>query len=289
MRVAAGRGRMRAMTRVLVFAVGLLFAGSSSTLAARPAASSVASRLPAGSHLLRRVVGLPSAGYAVGDSLYLVQTAPVGEHTGESYELSRVDAETGRMLAARRFAAQLDDLLAAGGSLWATTGTSEATLWQLDPRSLATRSRTAVPTSRAAQGLAGSLAAAGGSLWVGAGELDRVSLTSGRVERVVALPVAGPVQLASDSAGRILVASIGYEHLLRIARLNPRTGAVVAQRTLPRAASKPSLAGVVGGGLWLENAVGTNSVVSRLDIDGLKPSPTKPLAARATRATVRLL
>jgi hypothetical protein len=253
--------------------------------AGRPAARG----LPAGSRLLRLVSVIPSAGYAAGGSLYLTQTTPLGEHTGEIYELSRMDPSTGRILAARSFDDQLDDLLLAGGSLWATTTGSNTTLWRLDPRSLAVRSRASVPTSRFAEGIVGSLAAAGGKLWVGTGELSRVSLTSGRVERVVALPFRGPVQLAADPTGQILVASLGFEHPVHVARLNPRTGAMLSQQTIPHSVTQPILGGVVDGGVWIDNTIGPKTIVARLAVDPLTRARTSPLAKRANRVTVRVL
>jgi hypothetical protein len=286
------------MPRVLVLLGPLLLlagcgvslpAGASSFASAAGRAAVTAEGLPAGSHLLRLVSAIPSAGYAAGGSLYLTQTAPFGEHTGEIYELSRVDPGTGRILATRSFDVSLDGLLLAAGSLWATTGQSSTTLWRLDPDSLAVRSRHSLPTSRLAEGIVGSLAAAGGGLWVGTGRLDRVSLTSGRVDRVVTLPFRGPVQLAADPTGRILVASLGYEHPVHIARLNPRSGAVLSQRTIPRSVSQPTLGGVVDGGVWIENASGAKTTVARLDGDALKPVPTSALAKRANRVSVRVL
>jgi hypothetical protein len=277
----------------------LLVAWCGSTVQARASTSSFASApgraagtaggLPAGSRLLRLVSAIPSAGYAAGGSLYLTQTTPFGEHTGEIYGLSRVDPWTGRILAARSFASPLDALLLAGGSLWATTGASDTTLWRLDPRSLAVRSRASVPTTRFAEGIVGSLAAAGGALWVGAGELDRVALTSGRVERVVTLPFRGPVQLAADTTGRILVASLGFEHPVHVARLNPRSGAVLSVRTIPQSVSQPTLGGVVDGGVWIENATGAKTIVARLGLDALEPARTSALARRASRVSVRVL
>ena len=288
------------MGRVLVLlGLVLLLAGQVSNISARVSALSFASvpgravvtagGLPKGSRLLRVVSAIPSAGYAAGGSLYLTQTAPVGEHTGEVYALSRLDPRTGRILAARSFAGALDGLLLAGRSLWATTGASSTMLWRLDPRSLAVRSRVSVPTSRFAEGIVGSLAAAAGKLWVGAGELDRVSLASGRVERVVSLPFRGPVQLAADPTGRFLVASLGFEHPVHVARLNPHSGAVLSQRTIPRSVSQPSLGGVVDGGVWIENAIGAKTTVARFNLDGLKSARTSALAQRANRVSVRVL
>jgi outer membrane protein assembly factor BamB len=232
---------------------------------------------------------IPSAGYAAGGSLYLTQTSPLGEHTGEIYEVSRINPQTGQMLAARRFDDQLDCLLLAGGSLWATTSASDTTLWRLDPRSLAVRSHVRVPTSRFAEGIVGSLAAAGGKLWVGTGELARVSLTSGRVEHVVTLPFRGPVQVAADSTGRILVASLGFEHPVHIARLNPQTGAVVSQQTIPLSVSQPTLGGIVDGRVWIDNTAGAKTIMARLSIDPLTAARTTPLATPANRVIVRVL
>lgn len=237
---------------------------------------------------MRLVVAVPSRGYAAGGSLYLMHTAPAGEHTGEIYELSRLDPVSGRILATRRFVSAFDSMLLVGGSMWATTSSFTQTfLWRLDPGSLAVRSEVRVPTSRFAEGIVGSLAAAGGTLWVGAGELDRVSLTTGRVERVVKAPYRGPVQLAADRAGRILLASLGFEHPTHIARLNPRTGVLLSQLTIPRSGSQPRVGGIVDGGAWIENTTGTNTTAVRLDLNTMRV--TRTLATKANRVAVRVL
>jgi hypothetical protein len=287
------------VSRALVWLGALLFLtacgsgvtarGSASVVtSASRVAAEAAGRLPGGSRLLRLIATNPSAGYAAGGSLYLTQTSPVGEHVGEDYKVSRVDARTGRILASRRFAGELDGLLLADGSLWATTGITSVSLWRLDPRSLVVRSRTGVPTSRLDRGIVGSLVAAGGELWVGAGELDQLSLPSGRLKRVVALPYRGPVQLAADPMGRFLVASVGFGHPVHIVRLNARSGLVLSRRTLPRGVS-PAMGGVVDGGVWMDNTVGTNAIVIRLGVNPLAPSRTSPLAKPASRASVRVL
>lgn len=236
---------------------------------------------------MRSVTAVPSRGYAAAGSLYVVHTAPVGEHTGESYQMSRVDPGSGRMLATRRFASALDSMLLAAGSMWVTSSAPTQTmLWRLDPRSLAVRSRVSIPTSRFSEGIVGSLAAAGGSLWVGAGELDRVSLTTGRVERVVDPAYRGPVQLAADPAGRILLASLGFGHPTHIARLSPRTGALLSQLTIPRSATQPTLGGIIGGGAWIENTIGIKTAAVRLDLSTMKLTSTLPTKANRVAARV---
>ena len=182
---------------------------------------------------------MPSAGYAAGASLYLTQTAPVSEHTGEIYKLSRVDARTRRILAARRFAGPLDDLLLAGGSLWATTGASNTMLWRLDPRSLAVRSRASVPTSRFAEGIVGSLAAAGGGLGSA-----RASSIGCRL-RADASSGWSPCRFGSGAGcrrpdGAILVASrLRTSRPSRAAQPSKRPGALATNDSTQRFAAQP--------------------------------------------------
>lgn len=215
-----------------------------------------------------------SKGYAAHGSLYLTHTVPADEHTEEIYDLDRVDPASGRVLATRRFTSLLDAMVLADHSLWVTaTDGAVTSLWRLDPRSLAVRSRVTVPSSRHTEGIAGSLAAAGGQVWVGAGLLDRVSPATGRVVQAITPPHPGPVQLATDRGGRVLLASLGYQHPTYIARLNPRTGAPLSQVTVPHSVSQPTFAGIVAGGAWLQNSVGDRTTVWRVDASTLATTP----------------
>jgi hypothetical protein len=166
---------------------------------------------------------------------------------------------------------------------------SLTSLWRLNPRSLAVRSEATVPSSPQTEGITGSLAAAGGRLWVGAGRLDRVSLASGRVDRVVAAPYPGPVQLAADAGGRILLASLGYQHPTYIARLDPRTGATLSHLTVPRSVSQPTLGGVIDGGAWVENVVGSTTSAWRLDLRTLRATKTSAPPSASSRIQVRVI
>src|SRR5262249_18525042 len=162
----------------------------------------------------------------------------------------------GRIVATHRFTSTLDDTLLDHGSLWVTTTVGRVTsLWRLDPGSLAVRSEVVLPSSRRTDGIAGTIAVAGAHLWVGDGSRDRVSLRTGKVDRVVQPRHPGPVQLAADATGHVLHASLGYEHPTYIAALNPDTGATLSQVTIPNSNSQPGFGGVVAGGAWIENAV----------------------------------
>ena len=233
---------------------------------------------------------LPTEGYAAAGSLYLVQTIPAAEHTTEIYELTRSDGASRRILAVRRFSSALDDALLAGGTLWVTTSVGGRTsLWGLDPASLAVRSRVSVPTSGSTEGITGSLATAGGHLWVGAGTLDRVSLATGRVGMALSPRHPGPVQLAADGSGRVLLASLGYQHPTYLARLDPRTGAQLTEVTVARSAPQPTLGGVIDGVAWIENAIGRRTMAARVDLATLKASTPSAWAAASERVSARVI
>lgn len=280
---------MRRRAAVLALVVGV--AGAGISRAEGPAAkleATSATALPAGSRLLADVQVPLTSGYAAGGSLYVPYDHPYGEHTGEVYELARLDASDGRRLAVRSFADAIDDMVVADGSLWLTTSSGDATtLWRLDPRGLIVRASRPLPSSHYSESITGSLALAGGYLWVGAGQLDRVSLRSGRVDRVVALPDRGPVQIASDPAGRILLASFGYEHPTYLARLDPRTGSLRTRVTVPRSDSQPTFGGIIDGGAWIQNTVGATTSTWRVNVTTLASSraleprgAAGPIAAR---------
>ncbi len=263
---------------------------SSSARASASARRSAPEALPPGSHLLLDATEPLSSAYVAGGSLYYAYTNPVGEHTGEDYVLIDVDASTGHPIARRRFDSALDDMLLSGGSLWVTTNAGNVTsLWRLDPRSLALRGRHELPSSSSSEGIAGSLAAAGGQLWVGTGTIDRVSLGTGRVDRVIRPSHPGPVGLVADRTGHILLASLGYEHPTYIARLNPETGALLSEIELPVSDTQPTFGGIAGGGAWIENRVGSHVSAWPISVRTLKGTGTRDLTIPASRISVQAL
>ena len=286
---------MREMWRRIVpFGVALLVAGCGGSSAVSPSVGHLQPAttigLPAGSHLLRNVEEPLSEGYVAAGSVYYFETAPVGEHVGEFYDLTRINSTSGALLAHHRFDNAIDQQLVAARSLWVTTTNGDdTTLWRLNAQTLAPISQTALPARSDADGIAGSMAIAGGELWVGDGTLDRVSLTTGKLDKVVTPPHSGPVQVAAGADGRILLASLGYSHPTYIARLDPRTGAVLATTTVPHSFTQPTVAGIVGSGAWIENTVGTKVTAQRLDATTLHATPTRAWPRSATDVSLRVL
>jgi hypothetical protein len=239
--------------------------------------------LPSGSRVLLRGLQPVAWGLAAGGSLYLAKnvTPAADDHTELIDELMRLDPVTGRVLAVRSLESALSQALLAEGSLWVTTTSRQGTLlWRLDPRSLSVRSRVVLSTAGRAEGLSGSLAVAGGQLWVGTDTLDRVSLHTGLVDRVVKLPYHGSVKVAADPTGRVLLATLGYEHPTYIARLNPDTGAVQARTTIPYSVNQPSITGVIDGGAWIYNATGMADGSRRIAVNTLKPTAPSTIQCR---------
>ena len=203
-------------------------------------------------------------------------------------ELMRVDPVSGRVLATRRLGSEFGQALIAARELWVITysfsGPRRASYWVLglDPHSLAVRSRTILPATSPTNGL-GSLAVAGHWLWVGTATVDRLSLASGRVERIVNLHYRGPVQVAADPAGRVLLASLGLENPTYIARLNSRTGEVQARTTVRWSEIQPLIDGIVAGGAWIDNGTGMTTTSWRIDLQTLKTTPTQVPAIPGSR------
>jgi hypothetical protein len=189
-----------------------------------PLAVQLAARSPSRTRALLRG-WQPSQAYAAGGSLYLTRnvTPPADAHRQEVDQLVRTDPMSGRVLAVRALASTFDEALLVDGALWVTTtGLDGTSLWRLDPRSLASRSRTILPNSEHTVIVRpGSLAFAGGSLWSGTATLNRISIASGQVERVVNLGYPGGVDVVADPTGRVLLASIGYEHPAYVAGSTP--------------------------------------------------------------------
>jgi len=268
--------------------------GSGPTQHSQPSAgttpSASPSRLPSGSWLVASIPQTVSTAVEANGALYYVQQAAVGEHVGEEYAINRLDLKTGRTTAVRRVGEDPPAaMLVVAGSLWVTTSDgNDAALWRLDPETLAVRARTEMPRGRATDGVAGSLAYAGGSLWIGSGTLDRVSTRTARVETTITLPHPGGLQVAADSAGRVLLASFGYGKHTYLARLDPATGRTIKQTRGEASLALPAVAGIVDGGAWVQNTTAGGVSVRRLDIGTLKFSQTAPWAVPSSRVRVRV-
>ena len=264
--------------------------GSASKTSQAASAPSGSAALPNGSRLVLDTVQPLSWAYAADGSLYYAYANPVGEHVGEDYELTRVDTDTRRVDAMHRFTSPIDDTVLAGGSLWVTTTDDQvAWLWRLDPDSLKVRSDEQLPSSRDTEGIVGSVAVAGGHLWIGNGVLDRVSLATGRLDRVVNPSHPGPAEVAADPAGRVLLASLGYEHPTYVARLDPDTGAPLSELTVPHSDTQPSVGGIVDGGAWVENTVGYRTSAWRIALGTFETTKADVVNTGASRFSIRTI
>jgi hypothetical protein len=217
--------------------------------------------------------------YAPDGSLYVAQDVTPRADAGTEVisELMRVGPLSGHVLAVRQLGSAFDQALLAHHILWVTTTTTSkqtTSLWQLNPRSLTVRHRTILPGSGRAAGPLGTLAVAGGQqLWVGTASLQRVSLTTGRVNHVVHLGYPGAVAVAADRTGRILLASVGSIHPTYVVRLNPNSGMPRRRSASFRSTTQPSIGGIMDGGAWINDTSGMTSSYSRLNAATLKPTP----------------
>jgi hypothetical protein len=256
-----------AKTVLVVLVVLLLLAGCGSSY-------HVARRTPlasSGRVLLMRGVENAQA-YAAGGYLWVAQqiSRPGSEVLSE---LMRVDPVTGRVDASRRLASAFDVALLSHGVLWVTSTRGEKLwLWRLDPSSLTLRSKQLLPGSGLNDGVAGAMANAGGWLWVGnSDQLDRVSPSSGQITALVPIRNGGGIDVAANSAGRVLVVSEGHE-LARVQRRDPHTGRLIAQSPIYQGVTAPYIGGVFDNSVWISQAGGMMGSVQRLALGTLKPT-----------------
>jgi hypothetical protein len=150
------------------------------------------------------------------------QLSPPGTAVTSS-ELTRIDAVTGRIEAKRRVNSDIDQVLAAAGSLWIAAQSAQTrTLLRLDPVTLAETGRWKL-AGAARQVWGFHLAVAGGGLWVAAANLlIRLSLPTARETTSIAVPNAYGSDLSANAAGTVLIfseADSGGSGLVQ--RLNP--------------------------------------------------------------------
>jgi hypothetical protein len=74
-----------------------------------------------------------------------------------------------------------------------------------------------------------------------------------------------------------------------VARLDPRTGRLQARTTVPYSSAQPTIAGIVEGGVWIQNSSGMHTGVGRLSLGTLKPTPVAKAAVPANRAFARVI
>ncbi len=227
--------------------------------------------------------------YSSGSCLY-VATHVNRPGANPEEKLMRLDPLSGRLLASRFLGAQFDHALLVNGELWVTTSTAanDTTLWGLNQATLAVDSRITLTGSGAGGAGPGSLAVAGGWLWVGSeNALNRVSLLTGTVTRVVSIPGAHAVGVASDDSGRVLLVSVGSQ-IAHVQRRDPGSGALIGTSGSFDGVTQPFIGGVVGDYAWLSEATGMQGYAERIDLRGLNAAgnPTTLGTGRQTRTLI---
>ncbi|HLK78432.1 MAG TPA: hypothetical protein VKU77_32885 [Streptosporangiaceae bacterium] len=182
--------------------------------------------------------------------------------------LARIDPPSGTITASV-LTDGFGQAVAAGGSLWVTTGSE---VLRLNPVTLAVISR--VRLGQPGPG-PGSLAVAGGALWLAEGsQLIRVSLRTGAIIKVVRLPHTDRSDVGSDAAGTVLVVSTAYGGSdVRIERRDPVTGALIRSTPPTSAVTAPGIGGVIGSEVWYSVSGGMGGGVGRLNVVTLTQEP----------------
>jgi hypothetical protein len=187
-------------------------------------------------------------------------------------ELARADGTTGTIEAERDLGAEVVDVLAAGGWLWATVASPAGanTLLRLNPATLAVTGRQALGAQRTG---AGYLAVAGGGLWAASGdELLRLSLPGGHVTARVALRGASNSMVAANATGTILLDGEADWGSGAVQRRDPHTGKLLAEIPMVGVIA-PFIGGVIDSGVWISEATGMMGYAERLNLTTLKPEP----------------
>jgi hypothetical protein len=192
-----------------------------------------------------------------------------------STTLVRADQATGTIEATRTFGTgYISSPQAAGGSLWALLGTTRETLLRMNPRTLAVTGKLPVSNGRYLNSNGGDnhLSVAGGALWAVAGNrLVRVSLRTGKAEKVIGLPGGFSTSMAGSSSGSFLIVSVadsGGRGSLQ--RRDPVSGALLAShRTAGVTAA--DVGGVIDSGVWAAQPTGMQGFVQRYRASTLAP------------------
>jgi hypothetical protein len=273
-------------------ACGISPAGSVTSAAASHSAlvpaSHPVSRSTAAS--LRNVFGQPllSPRVAVTASgVYVAwQLSPPGAAVTSS-ELTRIDAATGQIEARREVNSDIDQVMAAAGSLWvAAQSARNRTLLRLDPATLTDTGRWNVAgTARQTWGF--HLAVAGGGLWVSAADLlIRLSLPTARETTSIAFPGAYSSDLSANAAGTVLIFSeADSSGRGSVQRRDPLTGALLASYPIQGVAA-PAVAGPIDSSVWVSEATGMLGYVQRLGSTTLAPDGSRCWEGRSTSTCV---
>jgi hypothetical protein len=262
-----------------------------SSTAASPASAATSHTLTRPSpSALTSVFGRPVVNPEVGvtaSGVYVMwQVSPLGR-AATRVVLARIDAGTGRIQARRQAGSGINQVLAAGGSLWASgLSAGKLTLLRLNPFTLALTGRWQLAASPV-RAWGSHLAAAGGGLWMAAGDrLLRLSLPEARLTTSVTLAGAYSSELSANAAGTVLIVSeADSTGRGSVQRRDPRTGALLASHPIQGVAA-PAVAGPLGPSVWVSEPTGMMGYVQRLSAVTLAADGSTCWEGRSTNTCV---
>jgi hypothetical protein len=197
------------------------------------------------------------------------------KHNVPSSTLTRADQATGTIEATRTFGTGLiSSPQAADGSLWALLATRQETLLRMNPDTLAVTGELHISNGQylTASNSDNHLSVAGGALWAVAGDrLVRVSLRTGRAEKVIDLPGGYSTSMAGSSSGSFLIVSVansGGQGSLQ--RRDPVSGALLASHATI-GVTAAAVGGVIGSGVWAAQPTGMQGYIQRYRTSTLAP------------------
>jgi hypothetical protein len=190
-----------------------------------------------------------------------------------STTLVRADRATGRIEATRTFGAgSIGSPQAAGGSLWALLAARQETLLRMNPVTLTVTGTLPISSGQYLSAYGNHLSVAGGALWAVAGNrLVRVSLRTGKAEKVIDLPGGFSTSMAASSSGSFLIVSVadsGGRGSLQ--RRSPVSGALLASHAT-EGVTAADIGGVIGSGVWAAQPTGMQGFVQRYRTGTLAP------------------
>jgi hypothetical protein len=253
---------------------GLLLGGCGSAGAgATSAVDRVSTTSAAGPHgVFGRVLDQPYV--TVTGGRFYVTWQNQAKRNVPSTTLVRADQATGRIEAARTFGTgYIGSPQAAGGSLWALLATKQETLLRMNPVTLAVTGTLRISNGQYLSSNEGNhLSVAGGALWAVAGNrLVRVSLRTGKAEKVVDLPGGFSTSMAGSPSGSFLIVSVadsGGRGSLQ--RRDPVSGALLASHAT-EGVTAADIGGVIGSGVWAAQPTGMQGFVQRYRTRTLAP------------------
>jgi hypothetical protein len=250
-------------------ALCLLLAGCGSAKAA--AAQPARAVTPPG--VFGRVLDQPYVTVTGGQFYVTWQNQP--KHNVPSTTLVRADQATGAIEATRTFGTgYISAPQAAGGSLWALLATRQETLLRMNPRTLVVTGKLRISNGEYlnSNGFGNHLSVAGGALWAVAGDrLVRVSLRTGKAEKVIDLPGGYSTSMAGSSSGSFLIVGVadsGGRGSLQ--RRDPVSGALLASHVTEGVVAA-TVGGVIGSGFWAAQPTGMEGFIQRYRTSTLAP------------------